>query len=260
MRRNWRWLFYQPQGRVRAKSIGKRRFSRLSDPEYALSIRDAAFSWEGGFGIEIAGFDLQARERVLLLGPSGGGKSTFLNLVAGITTPSRGQINVLGTDIARLRGARIDRYRVDSFGIIFQMFNLLPWLSAIDNVLVPLRFSSLRRKRVTDARGEAARLLGALGIDGSLFDQRAGTLSVGQQQRVAAARALIGGPGIILADEPTSALDSANARAFLDLLMAELETAQAALLMVSHDEALADAFDRVVRLDEIARVTGSVAA
>lgn len=232
----------------------------MSDAEHALSIRDAAFSWEGGFGIEIAGFDLMARERVLLLGPSGGGKSTFLNLVAGITTPSRGRIDVLGTDITRLRGAKVDRFRVDSFGIIFQMFNLLPWLSAIENVLVPLRFSKLRRGRITDARDEAGRLLGALGIDTALHGQRAGTLSVGQQQRVAAARALIGGPGIILADEPTSALDRTNARAFLDLLGAELEAAQSALLMVSHDETLADSFDRVVRLDDIARVTGSAAA
>ncbi len=245
---------------MRATLIGIRRFSGLSDPAPSLSIRDAAFSWEGGFGIEIADFDLKARERVLLLGPSGGGKSTFLNLVAGITTPSRGRIDVLGTDIARLRGARVDRFRVDSFGIIFQMFNLMPWLSALDNVLVPLRFSRLRRRRAGDARAEASRLLGALGIDAALFNQRAGTLSVGQQQRVAAARALIGGPGIILADEPTSALDRANARAFLDLLLAEQETAQAALLMVSHDETLADAFDRVVRLDDIARVSGGVAA
>ncbi len=237
-----------------------RRFSRLSDTDPALSIRDAAFSWAGGFGIEIANFDLKPRERVLLLGPSGGGKSTFLNLVAGITTPSRGRIDVLGTDITGLRGSRIDRFRVDSFGIVFQMFNLLPWLSAIDNVLVPLRFSRLRRKRAGDARGEAARLLGALGIDTTLFDQRASTLSVGQQQRVAAARALIGGPGIILADEPTSALDRTNARAFLDLLTAELEKADSALLMVSHDETLADRFDRTVRLDDIARVTGKVAA
>jgi len=250
---------------MRAKWTRTDRFSRLNDADHdpstqALSIRDAAFSWEGGFGIEIAEFDLSARERVLLLGPSGGGKSTFLNLVAGIAPPSRGRIDVLGTDIGRLRGARVDRFRVDSFGIIFQMFNLLPWLSALDNVLVPLRFSKLRRGRVADARGEAARLLGALGIDAALHGQRAGTLSVGQQQRVAAARALIGGPGIVLADEPTSALDAANARAFLDLLGAELEAARAALLMVSHDETLAGAFDRVVRLDDIARVTGSAAA
>jgi len=232
----------------------------LSEAGHSLSIRDVAFSWEGGFGIEIAEFDLSARERVLLLGQSGGGKSTFLNLVAGITTPSRGRIDVLGTDIARLRGSRVDRFRVDSFGIVFQMFNLLPWLSALENVLVPLRFSPLRRSRIADMRatprGEAARLLGALGIDARSFDQRAGTLSVGQQQRVAAARALIGGPGIILADEPTSALDGANARAFLDLLTTELESAQATLLMVSHDETLADGFDRVVRLGDIARVTG----
>lgn len=245
-------------------SNGTTRYSRLNDPKPAsgpaLSLRDVAFAWEGGFGIEIAAFDLKARERVLLLGPSGGGKSTFLNLVAGITRPSRGKIEVLGTDIAPLRGARVDRFRVDSFGIVFQMFNLLPWASAMDNVLVPLRFSRLRRGRVTDARGEAARLLAALGIEAGLFSQKAGTLSVGQQQRVAAARALIGGPGIVLADEPTSALDAANARGFLDLLGVELERAGAALLMVSHDETLAGAFDRVVRLEEIARPFESAAA
>ena len=199
-------------------------------------------------------------ERVLLLGPSGGGKSTFLNLVAGIVPPSRGHIGILGTDIAELRGARADGYRADSFGIIFQQVNLLPWLSARDNVLIPLRFSKHRRKRASPVRTSAERLLGALGIDPALFRQPAGNLSVGQQQRVAAARALIGNPGIILADEPTSALDRANATAFLDLLFEEIDGAGSALLMVSHDGALAGAFDRVVRLEDILRVDRRAAA
>jgi len=226
----------------------------------AIAIRDAAFSWGSGFSIEIDAFEMGMGERVLLLGPSGGGKSTFLNLVAGIVPPSRGHIGILGTDIATLRGARADAYRADSFGIIFQQFNLLPWLSARDNTLIPLRFSKQRRKRAMPARDSAERLLAALGIDPALFRQPAGQLSVGQQQRVAAARALIGTPGIILADEPTSALDRANATTFLDLLFAEIEGAGSALLMVSHDEALAGAFDRVVRLEDILRVDRRAAA
>lgn len=189
----------------------------------------------------------------MLLGPSGGGKSTFLNLVAGIVPPSRGQIDILGADIAALRGAKADSYRADSFGIIFQQFNLMPWLSARDNVLIPLRFSKTRRKRAAPAKASADRLLSALGIEPALFRTPAGRLSVGQQQRVAAARALIGGPGIILADEPTSALDRGNATAFLDLLYTEIAEAGSALLMVSHDEDLAGAFDRVVRLEDILR-------
>ena len=220
----------------------------------AIAIRDAAFTWDSGFSIEIGAFEMAKGERVLLLGPSGGGKSTFLNLVAGIVPPSRGHIGILGTDIAALRGARADGYRADSFGIIFQQFNLLPWLSARDNVLIPLRFSKQRRKRAAPARKTAERLLEALGIDPSLLRQPAGHLSVGQQQRVAAARALIGSPGILLADEPTSALDRANATAFLDLLFTEIDGAGSALLMVSHDESLAGAFDRVVRLEDILQI------
>lgn len=233
---------------------------RLSDDIAPIAIRDAAFSWGGAFSITIDAFELAARERVLLLGPSGGGKSTFLNLVSGIMQPDRGQISILGTDIAALRRSQIDRFRGDSFGIIFQIFNLMPWLSARDNVLIPLKFSPNRRKATPAPQAEAERLLTALGLDSDLHRQRAATLSVGQQQRVAAARALIGAPGIILADEPTSALDGKTASAFLDLLFAETKAAGAALLMVSHDESLRGAFDRVVRLDDIARVERGKAA
>ena len=227
----------------------------MTDTHPAIAIRNVAFSWDGDFSIEIDTFDVAPGERVMLLGPSGGGKSTFLNLVAGIVPPSRGSIDILGTDIAALRGAKADGYRADSFGIVFQQFNLLPWLSARDNVLIPLRFSKQRRKRAAPAKDSAHRLLGALGIDSPLFRTPAGRLSVGQQQRVAAARALIGSPGIILADEPTSALDRASADAFLDLLYREIGGAGAALLMVSHDETLAGGFDRVMRLDDIVRVS-----
>jgi putative ABC transport system ATP-binding protein len=217
------------------------------------------FAWGGrqAFSLAVADFVLPARERVLLLGPSGSGKSTFLSLLAGIVTPDEGRLEILGTDTARLSTAARDHFRAEHFGIIFQMFNLLPYGSVIDNVVLPLSFAPKRRQRAGGERTatelEARRLLASLGIEISeLGGLAASSLSVGQQQRVAAARALIGRPEIIVADEPTSALDRNRQAAFLDLLFAEVAAAGAALIMVSHDESLGARFDRVLRLDEIA--------
>jgi len=216
------------------------------------------FTWPGRrpFALAIDEFRLPARERVLLVGPSGSGKSTFLSLLAGIITPSAGRLEVLGTDLGKLSSAARDRFRAEHFGIIFQMFNLLPYGSVVDNVVLPLSFAARRRDRVrsagTDA-SEARRLLASLGLEASELDGHcAANLSVGQQQRVAAARALIGRPEIIVADEPTSALDRNRQAAFLDLLFAEVAAAGATLIMVSHEEELGSRFDRVMRLDEIA--------
>ena len=227
----------------------------------AVSFEDVRYTWRGSspFTLSIENFALARREKLLLLGPSGSGKSTFLSLLAGIVVPDKGRIDVLGTDMAQLSGSSRDRFRVEHFGIIFQMFNLLPYASLIDNVLLPLRFSRTRRDRtlfqgtLDDA---AARLLAALGLDKTVIaTARAANLSVGQQQRVAAARALIGSPQIIVADEPTSALDRNTEGAFLDLLFTQSAAAGASVIMVSHDEGLARHFDRVVRLDDIAVAT-----
>ncbi len=224
-----------------------------------LEMRDVAFAWpgRGAFGIEVADFKLAAREKLLLIGPSGSGKSTLLALIAGIVAPDRGRIDVLGTDLAAIGPAARDRFRAEHIGVIFQMFNLLPYGSVIDNVLLPLSFAPSRRARVGTpdaAKAEATRLLTRLGLDERHIASRtAANLSVGQQQRVAAARALIGRPDLVIADEPTSALDRNRQTAFLDLLFGELDAAGAALMMVSHDETLAPRFDRVARLDEIAR-------
>lgn len=219
------------------------------------------FSWPGStpFSIAIDGFALSRGERLLLIGPSGSGKSTFLSLLAGIVVPQTGHIDVLGTNTARLSPGMRDTFRAEHFGIIFQMFNLLPYGSVLDNVMLPLNFSKARARRAGDSdhrTREALRLLAALGLnDSAIAGASAARLSVGQQQRVAAARALIGRPEIIVADEPTSALDRNLQIAFLDLLFAEIGAAGASLVMVSHDESLSSRFDRVVRLDEIA-VTG----
>lgn len=227
----------------------------------AVSFANVEYTWPGSspFTLAIADFKLARGEKLLLLGPSGSGKSTFLSLLAGIVAPGKGKIDVLGTDMARLSGAARDRFRVEHFGIIFQMFNLLPYGSLIDNVLLPLHFSRTRRDR---ARADgtlpdvAAELLATLGIDRTVIaSAKTANLSVGQQQRVAAARALIGSPQIIVADEPTSALDRNTEGTFLNLLFSQSSAARASVIMVSHDESLARYFDRVVRLDDIAVAT-----
>ena len=223
-----------------------------------VSMSGIRFRWPGAraFSLAIDSFALAKGERVLLIGPSGAGKSTFLSLLCGIVTPSAGELEVLGTDVTQLSNSARDHFRAEHFGIIFQMFNLLPYGSILDNVLLPLSFAKKRRERVLRkgaADSEARRLLARLGLELAELDgQSAADLSVGQQQRVAAARALIGGPELIVADEPTSALDHGRQLAFLDLLFAEVAAAGASLVMVSHEEQLGELFDRVVRLDDIA--------
>jgi putative ABC transport system ATP-binding protein len=234
--------------------------------ENIVTFSNVRFSWPGKriFSLAVDGFELKRGEKLLLLGPSGSGKSTFLSLLAGIVVPQSGRIEVLGTDTASLSGAARDHFRAAHFGIIFQMFNLLPYGSVIDNVTLPLSFSRERSDRaggVTERVKAAGRLLTQLGLDQSLFDGvKAASLSVGQQQRVAAARALIGAPEIIVADEPTSALDRNLQVAFLELLFAEAAAAKTSLIMVSHDESLGPRFDRVVRLDDIAVASRGVRA
>ncbi|MGO9544823.1 MAG: ABC transporter ATP-binding protein [Rhodomicrobium sp.] len=226
-----------------------------------VQMSDVRFTWPGrnAFTLSIDGFSLNKGERLLLIGPSGSGKSTFLSLLAGIAAPQQGVIEVLGTDIARLRGAARDRFRAEHYGIIFQMFNLLPYGSVIDNVVLPLSFSKTRRMRAEGKGGvkaEAERLLESLGIEPALVNgASAANLSVGQQQRVAAARALIGAPELIVADEPTSSLDRDLQQAFLDLLFEDVAEAGATLIMVSHDVSLAGRFTRVANLGDIARTS-----
>ncbi|MFN7054861.1 ATP-binding cassette domain-containing protein [Hyphomonas sp.] len=224
----------------------------MADP--VVDIEGLRFAWGKGppvLGIEQ--FTLGAGERVFLRGPSGSGKSTLLGLIAGVLAPQAGRINVLGEDMTRLPAARRDRLRADRMGVIFQMFNLVPYLSVTGNVLLPLRFSAARRKAAgSDPQAEARRLLARLGLDDeALLTRRVSDLSVGQQQRVAAARALIGAPSLVIADEPTSALDADARDRFISLLSEEAERSGASLLFVSHDASLAHLFSRAVDLAAI---------
>jgi putative ABC transport system ATP-binding protein len=222
-----------------------------------VELQDVAFGWRREQPLlQIPAFRVAAGERVFISGPSGSGKSTLLGLIGGVLTPGGGTVRVLGKSLGELSAAQRDALRVDGIGFIFQMFNLLPYLSVRDNVVLPCRFSARRRARAlagaTDIRTEAERLLGHLGLsDRDILDRRVTELSIGQQQRVAAARALIGRPELLIADEPTSSLD-ADARAdFLRLLMSECSAAGSAIVFVSHDRSLASQFDRQVELLEL---------
>lgn len=231
-------------------------------PPPAIRLRGAIVEWSArggrvGFSLSLGNYTLRAGERAALVGPSGGGKSTLLSLLSGAAPPAAGSgpVDICGTDLRALSGPARDRLRADRIGLIFQQFNLLPAARVADNILLPLAFSARRSARLPEGaspNAEATRLLAALGLDPALAVAPAETLSVGQQQRVAAARALIGRPDLILADEPTSALDPENRDRFLDLLLAEAAASGAAVLLATHDPATAARFDRVDRLDALA--------
>lgn len=221
-----------------------------------VDINGLTFAYPDGPAIiDVPSFRIEAGERVFLRGPSGSGKSTLLGLIAGVLAPASGSVAVVGEDLAALSSAARDKVRADHLGVIFQLFNLVPYLGVLENAALPCRFSARRRDAVGGApKDEARRLLARLGIDDpAMLNRRVVDLSVGQQQRVAAARALIGGPQLVIADEPTSALDADARDRFIELLSEEAERTGAALLFVSHDASLARQFSRAVDLSDINR-------
>jgi len=226
-----------------------------------LSARDLRFTWPGAPRpcLDIGRFEVAAGEAVFVHGPSGCGKSTLLSLLAGVLLPEAGAVTLMGHDWAALSGAGRDRTRAAHVGYIFQQFNLLPYLSVLDNVLLPCRFSERRRNQAArdggSARVHAEQLLERMGLEPGLWQRQAMRLSVGQRQRVAAARALIGHPEVVIADEPTSALDEDRREAFLDVLLAACVANSSALVYVSHDQRTAERFGRHLLLPEINRAS-----
>jgi putative ABC transport system ATP-binding protein len=187
---------------------------------------------------------------VLVFGPSGSGKTTLLGLLAGVLTASSGRLSVLGHDLTQMSNAERDWFRGAHIGYIFQLFNLIPYLTVLENITLPCRLSLERRKRLNGvpldrAAGEVAEHLGIA----PLLGESALDLSVGQQQR--AARALIGTPEIVIADEPTSSLDFEHRGRFLDLLFENCRRAGSTVVFVSHDRTLRCWFDRCVSLPDI---------
>jgi len=247
---------------VESSAVSARRASGSRELDYpqdnVVELSNIRFGWPHAPApiIDIEALCIARGERVFLRGPSGSGKSTLLSLIAGVITPDEGALSVLGQDLTTLSGVQRDRFRADHIGFIFQMFNLLPYLSVVENVTLPCGFSERRRARIgRAAEAEAVRLLEHLDMASAGMLRRPVTeLSVGQQQRVAAARALIGAPELIIADEPTSSLDADRRTAFIELLFRECERARSVLIFVSHDAALAPLFDRTLELTDINRV------
>ncbi len=225
-----------------------------------IELSDIRFSWDKSVDIlNIEHLSINQGERIFIAGPSGSGKTTLLNLIAGIVSPQTGTVSISGQKMNQLGGAAKDRFRADHIGFIFQMFNLIPYLTVVENVTLPCRFSALRRsiaaKRSVNVEAEANRLLKKLGLDEKIASGHAAIeLSMGQQQRVAAARALIGGPGIIIADEPTSSLDRDHRKSFINLLFKECETQNSTLVFVSHDTSLEKFFHRTIQLKDINQI------
>jgi putative ABC transport system ATP-binding protein len=206
--------------------------------------------------LHIPKLDIARGERIFIRGASGSGKSTLLSLLAGVNLPTQGEVNVLGESISQFSGAKRDHFRSDHIGFVFQLFNLIPYLSVLENVTLPCRFSNRRRQKATESGStldeEAKRLLAHLDMaDDSIIHRPVTELSVGQQQRVATARALIGAPEIVIADEPTSALDSNMRQTFIQLLFQQCNETGSTLLFVSHDQQLEPLFEKHIAMDDI---------
>lgn len=220
-----------------------------------VNLRNVAFTFASNehFALHIAAFSLVAGERVLLLGPSGSGKTTTLNLLSGVVRPTQGEIIFAAQDLCTMSSRQLDSFRGEHIGLIHQTFNLVPWLSAAQNIALGLAFSPQRKARLgRSVEAEVKHLLSAIGLAPEVFaDQMAANLSIGQQQRVGAARALIGQPELILADEPTSALDPDATADFMQLLIGSLDPQRQALIMVSHDHRLAPYFTRIENMADL---------
>ncbi|MFN7729606.1 MAG: ATP-binding cassette domain-containing protein [Bdellovibrio sp.] len=212
----------------------------------AISICNLKFRYtdSGPLILDLPTFEVRGGEKVFLLGPSGSGKSTFLEVVSGVLTAKADTLEVCGQDFSRKSPHERDVLRGSHIGYIFQSFNLVPYLSVQQNIELPVLLNPGRAQRMTqDLKAEVKRLAQHLEID-SLLERPVTQLSVGQQQRVAAARALLGSPELILADEPTSALDHDVREKFIKLLFECCEQTKAAVLFVSHDKTLMPLFDR----------------
>ncbi|VAX38995.1 ABC-type antimicrobial peptide transport system, ATPase component [hydrothermal vent metagenome] len=194
--------------------------------------------------LDIELFEIQPAEQVVLVGESGGGKTTLLNIVSGISLPDAGDVIVDRVNISKLPEAARDRFRAERLGFVFQTFNLLAAFSALENVQLGMSFGSGKSDR-----GRAVQLLERVGL-GHRLHHRPGQLSVGEQQRVSVARSLANSPKLLLADEPTASVDSTNQEMILQLIRETCEENQIALLLVTHSSAVAEQFSRVEKLSQ----------
>jgi putative ABC transport system ATP-binding protein len=204
--------------------------------------------------LDVPQFEVGRGEQIALIGPSGCGKTTLLHIIAAIRRADAGSIEVAGLDVTRLPEAGCDRFRAENVGYVFQTFNLLPAFTALENVTLGMRFA--RRNRDP---GRARQLLDRVGLAHRMTHKPA-AMSVGEQQRVAVARALANRPQLLLADEPTANVDPANKKLIVDLLMETCREEGITLLIVTHDVAVSERFDRIDHLQEINRAAAGSAS
>ncbi|WP_370980892.1 ABC transporter ATP-binding protein [Agaribacterium sp. ZY112] len=197
--------------------------------------------------LNINHWQVTAQEQVFIHGPSGSGKSTLLNILGGILKTSEGHVSVLNQQLNQLNSRQRDRFRAQNMGYIFQQFNLVPYLNAVENIQLGTFFS----KEKNADRSAITTLLNELNIKNNDHYKPCSQLSIGQQQRVAIARALINKPKLLIADEASSAIDHANRDKFMQLLMALSKEQQASLLFVSHDISLSHHFQRIDAMSQI---------
>lgn len=229
----------------------------MTSSNILIEIRDLQYTYEGQTAptLRIPEFSVVRGEELFLYGPSGTGKTTLLEILAGVLKPHQGNIKILGMDFAKLSAAERDSFRAEHMGYVFQSFNLIPYLSVQENIELPLHLSPARRARLGSVDTELVirALCGNLGI-ADLLGKKVGALSVGQQQRVAVARALLGKPDLLLADEPTSALDVDHRERFLKLMFELSELYGTTVVFVSHDRSMEKLFTRSISLDSINKV------
>jgi len=224
-----------------------------------INLTNLCFAWQKQAIIDIKALHIKKGQHLFIEGPSGSGKSTLLNLLGGVLTPQSGELEILGQSLNQLSKSQKDSFRANHIGFIFQQFNLIPYLSVLDNITLPCTFSAARKSKALQRSGslnaEAIRLLTALGLnDLELLQRSVNELSVGQQQRVAVARAMLGSPEIIIADEPTSALDNDHRQAFIKILFNECQKENITLIFVSHDASLKHYFTHSLNLQQINQV------
>lgn len=218
----------------------------------ASSLRGVRFSYGGAdaFAMAVERLDLVPGEAAACIGPSGSGKSTLVHLMAGILVPDAGEVWLGEERIDALGEARRRAARAARIGLVFQSFELLEYLSALDNIVLPYRFVAARRGELDAARERGRALAAELGVADKL-GRRPAHLSQGERQRVAIARALVTEPELVLCDEPTGNLDPETAGHALDLLLAAARDRGAALMMVTHDHTLLGRFDRVIDVRDL---------
>jgi len=237
--------FFNPHHQVVAAPL-----SQIHPEQLAIAASGVEMIYQSGAesyqALQGVNLDILQGDIQLLMGPSGSGKTTLLSILAGILTPTRGSVSLLGQEITTLSRDELSRFRLENIGFIFQGFNLFPTLTAAENVEVTLKLKGLHRHEI---RYQARQLLAQVGL-ADKADRLPSDLSGGQKQRVAIARALAGNPQLIMADEPTASLDSYNGHAVIELLRTLAKEGGRTVLIVTHDSRLVDVADRVAYLED----------